>query len=116
MGRVREGAAAPLHADLPGKIRVRFHDPRLDNHLRGLGVEVANQILDELQALDHVRDDEGVGPRIDRDLSARGQEVFGLVLQLRGLGVGHADEACFDGEDVLDLFLAGDLRLQLLFE
>ena len=48
VGRVREGRAAPLHADLTGEVRVGLDDARLDDHLRGLRIQVADQVLDRV--------------------------------------------------------------------
>ena len=116
MRRIHEGVSAPLDTYLAGVVRVRLYDAGLDDHLRGLGIKVTHQILDELQVAGHIGHDQVVGAIIDRDLTSWRQQVASLVLESRGVRIRHADESGFCGQDFRHLLLASYLLFQFLLQ
>jgi hypothetical protein len=107
---------APLDAQLALVRARRLDDPRLDEDLRGLGVEVSDELLDLVEVVADVAGDQGVGALVDRQRAAGRQQLVGPGLELRGRRVADGDEARLERLELHLLLAPRDGHLALLLE
>ena len=79
--------AAPLDADVAEVAARRLDDARLDQHLRRLRVERADELLDLVQVAGDVAHDQHVGALVDGDRAAPREQLLRALLELVGLRV-----------------------------
>ena len=115
-GLAEGGVAAPLDAHVAEVAARRLDDARLDQHLRGLRVERADQLLDVVQDASHVAGDQRVGALVDGQGPARREEVLRARLELRRRRVVDGDEARLGGRELELGALLGEAQLALLLQ
>ncbi len=103
-------------ADVAHVVARGLDDARLDEHLRRLRVERANQLFDAVQVAGDVARDDRIGALVDRDGPARREQVARARLDLVGLGVADLNEPHLERHEVELGPLLRDPELALLLE
>ena len=75
--RAEGDVTTPLDTDVAGEAARGLHDAGLDEDLRGLRVEGADELLDLVEVAPDVAADEHVGALVDGDRPARGEQLLG---------------------------------------